>query len=92
VASTDLIMNDEQWKDIKAVKNGKVYVNPQGAFYSDYGSEGTLLLLYLAKTFYPDKFTDLDMVKETKYFYETFYGYKLTDDEASRILSHLDPQ
>jgi iron complex transport system substrate-binding protein len=92
VASTDLIMNDEQWKDIKAVKNGKVYVNPQGAFYSDYGSEGALLLLYLAKTFYPDKFTDLDMVKETKYFYETFYGYKLTDDEASRILSHLDPQ
>jgi iron complex transport system substrate-binding protein len=91
VATTDIIMNDTQWQDIKAVKNGKVYVNPQGAFYSDYGSEGALLLLYLAKTFYPDKFPDLDLVKETKYFYEHFYGYKLTDDQANRILNHQDP-
>jgi iron complex transport system substrate-binding protein len=92
VATTDLIMEDSQWSGINAVKNNKVYVNPQGAFYSDYGSEGALLLLYLAKTFYPDKFKDIDMVKETKYFYEHFYGYKLTDDEANRILQHQDPE
>jgi iron complex transport system substrate-binding protein len=91
VATTDIIMNDPVWSEINAVKNGKVYVNPQGAFYSDYGSEGALLLLYLAKTFYPDKFADIDMVKETKYFYEHFYGYTLTDDEANRILTHQDP-
>ncbi len=91
VATTDIIVNDPQWADINAVKNNKVLVNPGGAFYSDYGSEGALLLLYLAKTFYPDKFTDVDMVKETKYFYEHFYNYQLTDDETNRILLHQDP-
>jgi iron complex transport system substrate-binding protein len=91
VATTDPIIKDAKWSDIKAVKNGKVFVNPGGAFYSDYGSESALLLMYLAKTFYPDKFADIDMTKETKYFYSHFYRYQLSDNEANRILSHQDP-
>ena len=39
VATTDPVLKDSKWSAIKAVKNGKVYVNPGGAFYSDYGSE-----------------------------------------------------
>ncbi len=92
VATTDPVVKDSKWADINAVKNGKVFVNPGGAFYSDYGSESALLLLFLAKTFYPAKFADIDMVKEAKYFYSHFYNYQLTDDEANRILMHLDPQ
>jgi iron complex transport system substrate-binding protein len=91
LASTDPVVNDPAWSEITAVKTGKVYVNPDGVFYWDYGSEGALFLLYLAKTFHPDKFTDIDMVKELKDYYADFYGYKLTDDEAEKILKHLVP-
>lgn len=89
--STDPVLKDSKWQDIKAVKNNKVYLCPEGVFYWDYSSEGILLLEYLAKTFYPDKFKDLDMIDEIKEFYSRFYNYHLTDDEANRILSHLPP-
>ena len=87
--NTQLVMNDPKWKDINAVKNGKVYVNPNGVMYWDYSSEGILLLEYLAKTFYPDKFADLDMKTEVKEYYTKFYHYNLTDDEVNRILNYL---
>jgi iron complex transport system substrate-binding protein len=91
VNSTSLIMDDPKWKDIKAVKEGKVYTNPDGVMSWDYSSEGVLLLEYLAKLFYPDKFSTIDMTKEIKEFYSKFYNYSLTDDEADRILNHLSP-
>ncbi len=92
VNNTALITNDPKWKDIKAVKTGKVYTNPDGVMYWDYSSEGVLLMEYLAKTFHPDLFPDLDMKKEVKDYYARFYHYNLTDDEADRILNHLAPQ
>ena len=91
VNSTSPVLNDPKWKDIAAVKNGKVYTNPEGVMYWDYSSEGVLLLEYLAKLFHPDKFADLDMKKEIKEYYSKFYHYSLTDDEAERILDHLAP-
>jgi iron complex transport system substrate-binding protein len=91
VNSTSLITNDPKWKDVKAVKEGKVYTNPQDMMAWDYGSEGILLLEYLAKTFYPDKFKDIDMISEIKEYYSKFYNYTLSDDDANRILNHLDP-
>ncbi|HWQ66479.1 MAG TPA: ABC transporter substrate-binding protein [Methanospirillum sp.] len=91
INSTDVIMNDPKWQDIKAVKDNKVFICPEGVFYWDYSSEGILLLEYLAKTFHPEKFADIDMNKEIKEFYSRFYNYDLTDTEADRILSHLPP-
>jgi len=91
VNSTSLIMNDPKWKDVSAVKAGKVYTNPEGVMYWDYSSEGVLLLEYLAKLFHPDKFADLDMKTEIKDYYSKFYNYTLTDDEAGRILDHMPP-
>jgi iron complex transport system substrate-binding protein len=91
VNNTKLITDDPKWKDISAVKNGKVYLNPNGVMYWDYSSEGILLLEYLAKTFYPDKFTDIDMKAEVKEYYTKFYHYNLTDDEANRIITYMNP-
>lgn len=84
--STAPVMNDPAWSAITAVRTGKVYVNPYGVFYWDYGAEGPLFLLWLAKTFHPDKFADIDIVKEVKNFYSQFYDYKLTDEQANKIL------
>lgn len=91
VNSTSLILDDPNWKDITAVKEGAVYTNPEGVFYWDYSSEGVLFLEYLAKLFHPDKFADIDMKEEIKEYYSTFYDYSLTDEEAERILNHMAP-
>jgi iron complex transport system substrate-binding protein len=89
--STDPVTSNPAWSAITAVKTGKVYVNPHGVFYWDYGTEGALFLMYLANTFHPDKFADINMVKEVKDFYSQFYGYQLTDEQTNKILQHMAP-
>lgn len=91
VDNTGLIIKDPRWSNIKAVKNGKVFVNPEGVFYWDYSSEGPLLMEFIAKTLHPDLFKDLNMIKEIKNYYSEFYNYNLTDDQANRILNHMPP-
>ena len=89
--STDLVLKDARWRDIKAIKEGKVYSLPEGVFYWDGSSEGVLLMEFLAKKLHPDLFIDLDMAKEVKDYYLRFYGYRLTDDETNKLLQGLSP-
>jgi iron complex transport system substrate-binding protein len=90
--NADLLKTDPQWQKIKAVKNGRVYVNPNGAFMWDrYGAEEALQIQWVAKTLNPDKFANLDMNQVTKDFYKTFFNYNLTDDETNRILTGKNP-
>lgn len=49
-------------------------------------------MLYLASTLYPDRFPDVDMTAELKKFYSEFFYYDLSDEQARRILAHLDPE
>ena len=88
----DTIKADAAWKDVPAVKNDKLYRNPVGTFKWDrYSTEEALQLLWAAKTLHPELFTDVDLVKETREFYSTFYGYQLSDDDAQRILAGQNP-
>ncbi|MEG2717773.1 MAG: ABC transporter substrate-binding protein, partial [Eubacterium sp.] len=65
-----------------------VYRNPQGIFQWDrFGSESALQVLWVAKTLYPDKFTDIDMKKETISFYKEYLNYDLSDEYADAILA-----
>jgi len=89
--STDLVLKDARWQNIKAVKEGKVYVIPDGVFYWDGSTEGVLMMEYMAKVLYPDLFTDLDMMTQLKEYYVKFYHYNLTDVEANKILNGLSP-
>lgn len=87
-ADAEAIRHDPQWKNIKAVRNGRVYANPRGMFYwCRETSEEALQFLWLAKTLYPDALPDVDMHRETKAFYKDFYGYELTDAEVNEFLS-----
>lgn len=87
------IQSDAAWKDIPAVKNNKVIRNPYGTFNWDrYSTEEALQVLWAAKTLHPQKFTDVDMVKETQEFYSTFFGYSLSADDAQRILAGEAPE
>lgn len=86
------IQSDAAWKDVPAVKNNKVIRNPYGTFNWDrYSTEEALQLLWAGKTLHPELFTDVDLVKETREFYSTFYGYQLTEDDAQRILAGQNP-
>ena len=87
------IQSDAAWKDVPAVKNGKVIRNPYGTFNWDrYSTEAALQVLWAAKTLHPQKFADIDMVKETQEFYSTFFGYSLSADDAQRILAGEAPE
>ena len=88
----DAIKADAAWADVPAVKNGKIIKNPVGTFNWDrYSAEEALQILWAAKLFHPEKFSDVDLVKETREFYSTFYGYNLTEDEAQRIINGEAP-
>ena len=49
------------------------------------------MVMYVAQILHPDLFEDLDMVEEVKYFYSTFFGYELTDEQAGYLLNRLGP-
>jgi iron complex transport system substrate-binding protein len=90
--NADLLKTDPRWQEVKAVKNGRVYVNPNGAFMWDrYGAEEALEIQWAAKTLNPDNFTNLDMNQVTQDFYKMFLNYNLTDDETNRILTGKNP-
>ena len=87
------LYEDQVYAGTNAVKNKKVYVNPAGVFSWDrYGAEGTLQILWAAKTLHPELFKDVDIAAETKKFYKEFLHYDLSDKEVGYILNGLDPE
>lgn len=85
----DYILSDSKWAGLQAVKNQKVYQMPIAiSRWGHPGSMETPLAIYwLGKLVYPELYQDVDLVKETKDFYQYFFGYNLSNDEVSMILS-----
>lgn len=74
------------WSEVKAVKDKEVYKLPLG-MYRTYtpGIDTPITLLWFAKTVYPDMFSDIDLVKETRAYYKEIFGVDLTDDQIKSI-------
>jgi len=90
--SRQAILSDPRWSQIKAVKTGRVYVNPTGVYLWDrHSAEAALQVLWAAKTLHPDRFSDLDVGRETKAFYARFFGHTLTDAELDTIMRATAP-
>lgn len=85
----DVVADDPLWSDLKAVQNGKVYEVPAEP-YNWLGFPPSinriLGIKWLGSLFYPEQY-QYDMTEETKEFYQLFYHYELTDDEAKALLS-----
>ncbi|WP_370569900.1 ABC transporter substrate-binding protein [Erwinia sp. S43] len=82
------IMHSPAWQGVAAVQQHRVYTNPQGMFWwCRETSEAALQILWLAKTLYPARFTDVDMNKEVFDFYHDFFGISLTPDQVTAILN-----
>lgn len=84
----DAILKDERFKNINAVKNNKVYINPKGVnVWCARSGDNALQVLWAAKTLYPDMFTDIDMSKEVKEFYKIYYNYNVNSEDLDDIMN-----
>ncbi len=85
----DLINNTVEgndWSNVKAVKEGKVYKYPLGMYrWFPPASDTPLVLKWLAKTIQPELFKDMDMDDEMRSFYSEHYGVQLTDEDIQKI-------
>ena len=85
-------LDDPRWREIKAVKEGRVLVNPTGAYLWDrHSAEAALQVLWAAKMLHPDLFPDLDIKRETFDFYARYFHYALTDGDYRSIMNATAP-
>ena len=88
----DKLRADPFWSQLPAVRAGRAVINPTGGWHWDrYGIESALQLRWAAKTLHPDLFRDVDMVAETRMFYDRFLHHPLTEDQARTMLAARDP-
>ena len=86
--SKEKILKNPPFSNVKAVKNSAVFVVPSGVYlWSVRSAEGALQPLWLAKTFYPQIFEDVNLEEEVRKFYLKFYRYELSDEEVKEILN-----
>lgn len=83
------IRTKEQFREISAVKNNKVYLMPNGV--SRWGHpnsvETPLAIIWVGKTIYPEYYEDVDLDTIVKDFYIKFFNYDLTDEMIEKVLS-----
>lgn len=78
------------WRGITAVEDESVYKMPLG-MYRSYtpGVDTPITLLWLAKTVYPELFTDIDVTSEAIDYYEEVFGVTLTAEQAESIFASV---
>lgn len=77
---------NSKWSTLSAVKNKQLYRIPAGVFFMDKGTTTTLMLIWLATVIQPELFSDIDIVAEIQYYYQEFYEYEMTREEAQKVL------
>ena len=77
---------NSKWATLKAVENKELHRIPSGVFFLDTGSTTTLLVMWMATLMQPELFSDIDMVEEIKYYYNEFYEFELTDEQAKMVI------
>jgi iron complex transport system substrate-binding protein len=82
------LYRDARWKNVSAIRNRQVYKQPVGVFIWDRPTAEAAVLypLWLAKAAYPERFRDVDMMKEVKKFYREIMSFNLSDDQARALL------
>ena len=88
------ILDDPRWREINAVKNGKVFVNPSGAYLWDrHSAEAALQVLWAAKLLHPASLPISTSAGNQVVSMRKFFHYELTrcrsgfDLERDRTLS-----
>jgi iron complex transport system substrate-binding protein len=83
------VRSDPLWKDISAVRSGRVHLSPKMPFgWVDFPPSVNRLigLRWLAQILYPDHFKE-DIRTQTPEFYTRFYHVTPTDADLDRVLA-----
>ena len=69
------IKSSPEWKNIQAVKGGRLYCMPQFAKLWGYPQPEAMAIgeIWVAKKLYPAKFSDIDVEKAVQNYYQKFY-------------------
>ena len=77
---------DQDWSQLTAVKNKRVYKVPMGLYRWDApNTEAHLFMEWFAKMLHPDMATDIDLEGDTKEYYKTLFNHDVTDEEMKMI-------
>lgn len=85
------LKNTEEWSNISAVQNNRIYTVPYGISPFDrFGAEFALMIPWVATTVYPDLYK-YDIHGEIEAFYANFTGCELSDEQVNYIINGLAP-
>lgn len=77
----------QDWSQIDAVQNMKVYKAPMGIYRWDAPcAETPLMIKWMAQIFHPDIFNDFILEDDLKGFYKSFLNYELSQEDIDLIL------
>ena len=81
-------IDGQDWSQVDAVINGRVYKIPMGIYrWFPPSADTPLMLKWLAQKHHPEVFGDYCMEEEIREFYARFYGYNLSDEQIQMILN-----
>lgn len=81
------LKEDANLSQLRAVKEGRVFVTPVGAhIWGNRTSEQPLSVLWAATKLHPDLFPEAELRTTVHGFYRDFFGVDLTDDQITAIL------
>lgn len=90
----DTVADDPAWDGIAAIDNGSYYEAP-GTPYNWLNYPPTVNqvmgMQWLPRLLYSDKFDD-SIADVTKSYYQTFYGYELSDEECNELIANAVPK
>jgi iron complex transport system substrate-binding protein len=83
-------LRESEWSELKAVKEGRYYEIPGEPYCWMSGPPSVNMILgvwWLGQLIYPDVYNDYDMVDTAREYYDLFWHYDLTEDEAKEMLA-----
>jgi iron complex transport system substrate-binding protein len=84
-ASVEAIVEDPEWRLLRAVREERVLRLPKlVAPWDTPVPDSVLAVVWLAQTLRPGAI-DLDCADETRFFYRRFYGYAISDEEVATL-------
>ena len=93
----DTIMSKDGWKDLDAVKNGKVFTNPYGCYnWERFGLESLMQFDYALLRIHPEiaekeGITEDTIKQNIIEFYKYYNGTELTAEQADNMFNGLSP-
>lgn len=83
----EVLLKDERYKTLKAVMDKQIFLAPIAAhLWANRTIEQPLMVLWALNKFYPDLYSQEDLLKAVKYFYLEFFKTKLSDEQALQII------